>query len=72
MAVVAEIKISLTDQGAIQVEGEAIQNKMLAYGMLEVAKESIYTHHQNLQRKVQPVTTADIANLRGLDGGRNN
>lgn len=71
MPVVAELKISLTDAGAVQVEG-AIDNKLLSYGMLEVAKESIATYHADKQRQIQPVTTADIANLRGLDGGRKN
>lgn len=71
MPIVAELKITMDDAGGVSVEG-AIDNKLLAYGLLEVARESISNHHQAAQRKVQPITTADIANLRGLDGGRRN
>lgn len=71
MPIVAELKITMDDAGGVAVEG-AIDNKLLAYGLLEVAKESICRHHEQAQRKVQPITTADIAHLRGLDGGRKN
>lgn len=36
----------------IRVEG-AINDKLLSFGMLEVAKETITEHHRQMQNKVQ-------------------
>lgn len=50
---VAEIVIILTDDGRINVNG-AIDNKMLAYGLLESAKEAICEHHKQANQLVKP------------------
>jgi hypothetical protein len=51
---VAELIITLTDDGKINVNG-AIENKMLAYGLLETAKEAICDHHKQANQLVKPV-----------------
>lgn len=48
-----ELKIVVDDSGAVQVSGP-IDNKVVAYGLLEVAKEAIATHHLQSQNKIQP------------------
>lgn len=56
---VAQILITLDDAGAVQVQG-AIENKMAAFGLLEVAKESISDFHKQAERKIQPASMGDL------------
>ena len=46
--IVAQIVVTLTKQG-VQVSGQ-IDNKLLAYGLLEQAKDNIRQHHDNLAK----------------------
>jgi hypothetical protein len=43
-----ELKITMSDEGAISVLGP-IENKVLAYGMLEMAKKVIKEHHKRVK-----------------------
>lgn len=61
---VAQILITLDDAGQVKVEG-AIDNKMAAFGLLEVAKESVSDYHKQAQHKVQPAGMGDLALIRG-------
>lgn len=48
-----QLVITMGANGALNVSGP-IQNKLLAYGMLEMAREAIYQHHKDNERLVQP------------------
>lgn len=62
------LQIIVTPQGQCSVNG-AIQNKMIAFGLLEVAKDAINEFHRRAQTSsgVEPVSGAM---LRHLDGGK--
>jgi hypothetical protein len=47
--------IEFTDNGRIQVTGP-IADKVLAYGMLEAAKDAVRDYSATQERRVQPVT----------------
>jgi ABC-type lipoprotein export system ATPase subunit len=48
-----ELKITFeTETRSVRVEG-AIQDKLLAFGLLETAKESIVDFHKQQQQRVQ-------------------
>ena len=51
-----ELKIILDENGHCRVEGP-IDQKMICYGMLELAKEAIHLHHVNNQRLIQPASS---------------
>jgi len=52
-----ELKIMMDDHGNCRVEGP-IDNKMVCYGMLELAKEAIHIHHlKQAERLIQPAST---------------
>lgn len=54
----AELKITISDQGGIQVSG-AIENPVQAYGILELGKQALADHYKKLNdRLVQPVSIA--------------
>lgn len=50
-----ELKITIDDAGQLNVNGP-IANKMMCYGMLEVAKDAIRETHERNQRLVQPAS----------------
>ena len=50
-----ELKIVMDESGQINVSGP-IDNKVLAYGLLEVAKDAIFQQHQQNQNRIQPAT----------------
>lgn len=52
--VVVEIKIRLTNTGQVLVEGP-MENKVVFYGLLEVAKETAVEFNKQAERLVQPV-----------------
>jgi hypothetical protein len=53
-----ELTITLTRSGDINVSGP-IGDKILAYGMLEVAKDIINDHHKG-KRRITPATITPI------------
>jgi hypothetical protein len=57
-----DLTITMDETGTVQVTGTAIANKVLAYGLLGVARDVIDAHHAQQQRLVQPATA--------LPGGR--
>jgi hypothetical protein len=50
--VVAQLAIILDDRGQLSVTGP-IDNKMLAYGMLELAKDVIYERGKEAERRIK-------------------
>lgn len=50
----ATITITMTQDGQLAVNGN-IENKLMAYGMLELAKEAVAEFHKAQDRRVQPV-----------------
>lgn len=51
----AEITITMFADGRVITSG-SIDNKLLAYGLLSVAQETVSEHHKQADRLVQPVT----------------
>ena len=49
------ITITMGEDGSLCVDG-AIENKLLAYGLLECAKDAINEHANKAKNLVQPVT----------------
>lgn len=63
------LTITVDDQGKMNVTGP-IGNKLLAFGMLELAKDCIVKHHEQEEMKramnsIQPGTLSDLAVLEG-------
>lgn len=52
-----ELKIVINEAGQVGISGP-IENKMLCYGLLEIAREIIYTHNEQNKKLVQPATFA--------------
>jgi len=50
-----QLTIVIDDVGQCSVNGP-IDNKVIAYGMLEVAKEAIAQHHAQKAQLIQPAT----------------
>jgi hypothetical protein len=50
-----QLVISMDETGSVNVNGP-IQNLLLCYGLLEMAKVAINDHAKQNQRLVQPVT----------------
>lgn len=62
--VVARLEILLNDNGQVQVNGP-IADRVLCYGLLEVAKDSVQAYTIEQQRQVQPTTVAEAIALLG-------
>lgn len=61
MRIVAKLEILLTDEGQVIVNGP-ITDRMMCYGLLGVAKDSIRTHNAQEQQKiVQPTGLERVA-----------
>ena len=58
----AQIVITLDAQGRCNVQGN-IDNKLIAYGMLDLAKEAISEHHKRQGPGIVPASAADAARL---------
>jgi len=50
-----QLMISMDETGSVNVNGP-IQNLLLCYGLLEMAKVAIQAHAEQNKRLVQPVT----------------
>jgi hypothetical protein len=50
---IATIVITMTNKGQINMNGP-IDDKMLCYGLLEIAKEVVKTHNDNKAKIVRP------------------
>lgn len=59
------LTITLTSDGRLQVTGP-IEQPVLAYGMLEAAKDAVRTYKEQQQRLVQPVSLETPGALRNL------
>jgi len=62
MPVVAQLTITLDDKGALSVSGP-IDQLMLCFGLLELAKDSIRQAAAEKQHRVQAPNLADLAAL---------
>jgi len=58
--VVAEFKISIDDKGAVSVTGP-IDQLMLCYGLLEVAKDSLRNHAIEKAKTIQKPGFGEVA-----------
>jgi hypothetical protein len=58
-----QILITLEDDGRVNVNGP-LENKLLCYGLLEVAKETIVIFQQQMAKKVQPATEVELKFLK--------
>ena len=56
----AQILITLDERGC-NVQGQ-IENKLVAFGMLELAKEAIQTHHAK-KAAIVPATAAEASKI---------
>lgn len=63
--VVVTLTITMDAQQNVSVTGP-IQNRLLAYGLLETARDVILEYAQQQQRKVQPAGVDEMAKLSGL------
>lgn len=55
-----QLLITVTAQGAVNVKGP-IDNKLIAYGLLELAKEAIADHHRRLAAtSIIPATSLPV------------
>jgi len=61
-----EMRILINDAGQVSVTGP-IDNKLVCYGLLEVAKECIRDHHEKAKTLVQPI--AVIPHFGKVNGG---
>lgn len=57
-----QIIITMTKEGAISVSGP-IDNKLISYGMLELAKESIAQYHENKKKNIVEVSACQVPQL---------
>lgn len=56
--------IDVNDEGAVSVTGP-LENQLICYGLLEVARDAIQTHVAKQQAaKIRPPTQSDILALR--------
>jgi len=60
---VATLTIILDDAGSVQVGGDQLQNKMLCYGLLELAKEAIQIMHTQAAKSIVAPSPGDVALL---------
>jgi hypothetical protein len=61
-----KIEISIDEaNGQLNVGGDAINNKLFAFGMLELAKEAINNMHAEMAKRVQAATPAERLALVG-------
>lgn len=58
MPIVAQITITVDDAGQVAVAG-AIENKLSAYALLEIAKDAIREMHAEKARTIQAATPAE-------------
>ncbi len=49
------VTITMDDSGAVNVNGP-LDNRVLLYGLLELAKDTVQRWNDEHERKVQPVT----------------
>lgn len=54
MAIAAQLVIALNDDGTVGVNGP-IENRMLVFGMMELAKDAINQHAKDSQKRILEV-----------------
>ena len=59
-----QLVITMDDAGSVGVNGP-IQNPLLCYGLLEMAKVAIQDHIRQNQRLVQPVSGVVLPKVQG-------
>lgn len=58
--IVATLTITIDDKGQVSVNGP-VDQLMLCYGLLEIAKDSLRNHQASLAKRVQAPGIADVA-----------
>jgi len=61
------LHVIMDDKLQVRIEGNVIDQKLMAYGLLEVAKEAIKKHHEDLSSGKR-IVTAPAAALGSLLG----
>lgn len=62
MAVVAKMEIVMESDGNVHVSGTCMDNKIVAYSLLEIAKDAIRTNVERIQSgKVAIPASGDVA-----------
>jgi len=69
MPILATLTITMDDAGNVSATGP-IDNKMLCYGLLEITKEIVRKHIEDMQRRIQPAMPGDLAKLAELTGDK--
>lgn len=64
MPIVAKLEITVDDAGRIDVNGP-IQNRLLCYGLLQIAHDSIDTVFRESQQRIQVPTELERVSLVG-------
>lgn len=60
MSIVAQLTIAIDDKGSVSVTGP-LDQLMFCYGMLEMAKDTLRNHQEEVRRRhVQPATVSDL------------
>jgi len=58
------LTITLSEAGQVSCTGP-LENRLICYGLMELAKEVIREHSANMNRRVIPASPADQLALRG-------
>ena len=64
MPIIASITITIDERGQINVNGP-IENRMLCFGLLEIAKDVVREACANAEKRVQPATSGELALIAG-------
>lgn len=57
--IVAELKITIDDKGAVAVSGP-IDQTLFCYGLLEIAKDTVRAHNAESAKKIQKPGFGDL------------
>jgi hypothetical protein len=67
-----ELKITLDDSGRVLTTGSAIEDQIIAYGMIEVARNAIRRHHEaKATSALISASTSDLLALGAPNGTPN-
>lgn len=68
MAEVARLEIVMDDAGRVSVSG-CIDNKLISYGLLSIAKDVVLERAKSMEQKVQPASVVDMHLVNGNKRG---
>jgi hypothetical protein len=59
-----QLVITINDKGEVSVSGP-LENKLICYGLLEMAKDIIAAYTEQAQKQIKPATKADLSLITG-------